>query len=89
MSNENGAQEALDTRALEVATKALTKIEEHEKNSETLWNHMNLTLDKINKNIKQLYDWRHKVYQCIIVALLGICAWLLINSDKVQFISHG
>lgn len=86
MPQRNTAQEVLDTRAIEIATEALTKIEEHKETSEILWKHINTTLTKLNDSIRNLYDWRHKVYQMIIGTLLLLVAWLLINSDKIQFI---
>ena len=62
-------QESVDTRALEIATMALTKIESHEKTCESRYQELFKTNDAFRKEFRAFYIGAAMV-------LIGIVAYL-------------
>lgn len=70
-------QQAIDTRAIELAMKALTTIELHEKTCEQRWGHVAEKLGELNTNVGGLYSRMWGIAASVIVILLGIVGFLL------------
>ena len=63
------SQESIDTRALEVATTALTKIESHEKTCESRYKELASIHDSFRKEFRMFYVG-------VIIVLVGAFAYL-------------
>ena len=86
----NSQQQQLDTRALELALAAKTKIEDHEKrcydlaeDNKKILNQVSTSVGAVHKRIDVLVEKRNdmtlKVRDGVIVLLLAIAGYLLVN----------
>lgn len=88
-------QHQLDTRAIEMASKALDRVETHEKYCSERYERINGSLSKIEGGIEQVHDriskgrdaMSGKVYSLgllIIGGLISAVVWLIVNGSPLQ-----
>ncbi len=70
-------QEQINTRAIEIATKALATIELHEKTCEQRWGHVAEKLGELNTNVSGLWSRLWTVAGGLILMLVAIVGFLL------------
>lgn len=86
MTERDHYQEQLDTRALEMAGKALTKIEEHEKHSLVQHEQIIGAIGKLSASIDKLFDRFWIAAVAVIAILMAMVAFFV--TDLVRGNSH-